>query len=371
MRGGSFLSMVYPLESAGLSQDAVLVTLSVVDSRAKKFGHVFSFPFYPDYAHLGVMMASNPAMSILYHLPLYALASWVSIIYRPKLIISNGLQTAIPVIVLAKMFGRSVILSYHGQLKFYIQPSVLKVVRRIVTRLVDYGVANSEGSKKDLSALLPQDRILVLEHIVPPVFFKPRDRKGLRQKYGIGNEFVVFYSGWLTREKRCDRLIELASHTQDPNIVFLFAGDGELRNVVLELCRGQTNVKYLGYIRNEDILAEYYTIADVSWSIADTTYVARSGAEALACGTPIVVPNTPGVLKKAEAGIKIPNNLIPATVGWVIVDDDLDGMKHFLVDLCTTRRTDAMREYCREFAIRHHSDLAASDLISLIEASSR
>lgn len=351
MKGGSFLATVLPIERSGYSKRSAVASLIVVKERAGMFGRVFGFPRYWDYSKYGVLLAGNPFASFLYNFPLYILASWLTLILRPKVIVSNGLLTSLPMLLIARALGAKVILSYNGKLENYVRAPTLRRLAPIADHLVDYAFANSSGSKKDLATLIHPTKVLVVVQTPPDSFMNPRSRQAVRKSLGVSDKFVVLYSGWLNREKRCDKLLNVVKAVgEDARIEFWFAGDGELKRQVLSLQRARYNVRYFGYLRDMSDLANLYVAADLVWTIADTTYVARSGVEAMACGTPIIVPDVPGVQRSAQDGIKIPHNLIPADVGWVVSDDDTESLRSFIKELSSGRRTEEMREACMRYS---------------------
>jgi len=363
MSGGSYLSSVYPIQLAGLSASTVVVTLSKVAGRTSNL-KVFGFSKYLDYRKIGQLMAKNPIVSLMYHSPLYLMTLVLFLRFKPSVIISNGLLSGLFGLFLASIFRREFVLSHNGQLEFYVPAELLRTAERILAPTIGYAVANSTGSKEDLSKVIPKEKILVVEPPVEKSFFEVRDRQHLRNEMGIEKKFVILYAGWLNREKRCDKLLGLVPLLRGhEKIIFWFAGDGELRKEILVLSKEMDNVKFFGYVQKVDALADLFTAADMVWGIADTTYLARTAVEALACGTPIIIPNVPGVAEKAERGMKIPPDMIPPEIGFIIDDTDIDAEKELILHLASgalARNSQA----CREYAIAHNS---SDDYVKLIQ----
>lgn len=352
MAGGSFLATLYALKRADFLERSILITAKAIDERGTDFSKVIGFRRYPGYDKLGEMMAKFPLVLLLYNLPVYLTSLFAILVYRPKVIASNGAYVGFPAMLLSRVVGARFVLFYHTQLEFYVGTGSLNILRTGLRKLVDHAVVNSVGSKTDLQRVFPADRITVVGHWAPPTFFANRDRDEIRNRMGAKESFVVLYAGWLNEEKRCHTLLKLAASCSDePRIQFWFAGEGKLKHAILERATGNPRIRYLGYVEAEDELAQLYTAADIVWAVADTTYLARAGVEALACGTPIVVPVHPGVAAKANRGYQVPQGLFPASVGWIVDDENVGSLTKLVVELSRNRATQTMRGLCREYAM--------------------
>ena len=350
MAGGSYLSTLYSIEQSGLLQSTALITLKKIKERSRGLP-VVGFNWYLDYRSIGPIMARNPLVSLIYNLPLYIITPMALAIFRPKVVISNGFLSGLMALLLAPALKIRFVLFHHGQFEFYIKPSILRFLKNGISKSIDFAVANSIGSKLDLANLIEENRILIIEPYVRKSFFNLRDRMKIRIDFGLKDELVVFYAGWLNKEKRCDKLLSLAQdYPQVHKVIFWFAGDGELRDDIIKLSANRPNVKYLGYIKDVEEIATRYTAADVSWSVAETTYLARPAAESLACGTPVIIPKSPGVLRRAEAGIKVPQSIVPSNIGWLVDDENISELSNLINDLVQRRVANHMRTQCRSYA---------------------
>jgi glycosyltransferase involved in cell wall biosynthesis len=112
-------------------------------------------------------------------------------------------------------------------------------------------------------------------------------------------------------------------------------------------------VTHLGYIEDKGSLAEIYRDVDVLWGVADDTYVAKPVVEALACGTPVIIPDLSAVTAKAAQGVRIPRDIIPPEVGWVIDGQDVTAARELLLQIRRDRPD-------RSEACRAHASLAYS-----------
>jgi glycosyltransferase involved in cell wall biosynthesis len=92
----------------------------------------------------------------------------------------------------------------------------------------------------------------------------PEAGEGLRAVYGLGDRFVVLYSGNLGLAHRFDAVIAAARAIAPvrPDVLFLFVGDGPRLAEVKRLATGLPNVRFLPY-QPREALAALYNAADV------------------------------------------------------------------------------------------------------------
>lgn len=77
-------------------------------------------------------------------------------------------------------------------------------------------------------------------------------------------------------------LIQLANHMKNNNIVFLVAGSYKIRNKVPD------NIILLGNIRNQDYLANLYSLSDLTLLLSKRETFSMVTIESLCCGTPVI-----------------------------------------------------------------------------------
>lgn len=145
-------------------------------------------------------------------------------------------------------------------------------------------IGNSKWTTSDASkSFLRKATILdnVYNWINTDVFY-PRGKKICRDKYGyIKSDFII-----LGVAVRWNNLKGLCTFEQlairNPNYKFLLVGD------LIEHRELPPNLKLVGVVKDANILAEYYTLADVyiNPSIQETFGLVT--AEAISCGTPVI-----------------------------------------------------------------------------------
>lgn len=129
-------------------------------------------------------------------------------------------------------------------------------------------------------------------------------------------DYVVSFVGKLTDFKGVDVLIRAAKiYSQEiQNVITLIVGNGEKYDELVKL-RDDLDVKnvyFLGH-RDQEVVAEIYSIADVSVVPSRNEPFGLVAIEALACGTPVVATNQGGLVDFIDESI---GSLVP-------VEDDI------------------------------------------------
>ncbi|MGQ9691409.1 MAG: glycosyltransferase, partial [Thermoproteota archaeon] len=286
LAGGSWVSIYEFVKNTFTKSRIVVVTLG----RAKEIPRgmlIFNIP-YPSYQKLGPSIGSNLLFVLLYKAPLFLMLTMVSFIYRPYLIIGNGFITSIACILPARILKARILASYHGHIRYTIHPASRRIIKAFC-HFFDLVTVNSIGSKEDASLVVDPNKILVIEHSADEIFFLQRDRETLRKEMGLEDKFVILYVGRMDVEKSFDILLDVFRRLRTKNGIILFvAGTGNLEDQVRTLEKQTESIRYFGYLTDRHQLAALYKVADIVWSYADETYLARPAVEALASGTPII-----------------------------------------------------------------------------------
>jgi len=153
-------------------------------------------------------------------------------------------------------------------------------------------LAVSEALKRGMIALgMPAEKIRVHYTGVDLDRFRPLERAPGRTILAVGN---------LVPEKGHRLLIEAAARL--PGARLLIAGDGPERRALEALAPG--NVTFLGAVAHPDMPA-LVAEADVMALASEREGLANAWVEALACGTPVVIPDVGGareVIDRPQAG---------------------------------------------------------------------
>jgi glycosyltransferase involved in cell wall biosynthesis len=127
---------------------------------------------------------------------------------------------------------------------------VTKFILRHAKVIVVIGVDMAELIK----AKLPEshhDRMVLIpnwsddQHVLPV----SRESNTFALEHGIGNRFVVQYSGTMGRTHNVEPIVEAAELLQGENVLFQFIGDGAKKKVLQDLvaAKGLSNVQFLPF----------------------------------------------------------------------------------------------------------------------------
>ena len=115
--------------------------------------------------------------------------------------------------------------------------------------------------------------------------FKPiSNTADIKEKIGVGNSFMILgiSVGW-SEEKGLDDMISIAKAMPEAKIVLV--GNQIGKKII------PPNIITIPFIKEQDELAKVYSAADVFVNLSKQETFGLVNAEALACGTPIVVNN--------------------------------------------------------------------------------
>jgi glycosyltransferase involved in cell wall biosynthesis len=149
---------------------------------------------------------------------------------------------------------------------------------------------------------------------------KERDRKELRERLGLGNEFVAVFTGRLAPEKRLDRALHAWPAVTDvsPGAKLLIVGDGPEAARLRDLA--PAGVRFVG--STDDVLP-YLQVADVFVLTSDLEGLSCALLEAQAVGLPAVVTDVGAARRIIEHGVN----------GYVVDTDDEASLREHLAAL--------------------------------------
>lgn len=353
LAGGSFMALKNLAEADKGKFSYTILGLGRYKNISTKF-HIISIPYFRYDGYWGHIAAKYPVLSFLFQIPLYVSAVFLFIFLSPKIIIFNGLATMLPLLPFAVLLRKKIVLSFRSWWDHERFQTIEPLVK-FTGRFVDLTYVNSSGTKNNFAKVYPKNRIIVIGHHALPVYFEKRDRKKLRKEYGLENTFTILYVGRIDEEKHCDFMIQLIQKFQkNKKLVFLFVGEGKLKPEIENLQKKITTVRYLGFINDPRKLAELYTIADVLWSNADETYLARPAIEALATGTPLIVFRVPAIGEKILKNMEIPDSIVPADIGWIIDHRKMKESMEFILDLSRSMKAEKKRITAAEYAKKYY-----------------
>lgn len=264
-------------------------------------------------------------------MPTFPFAAWRLIAEHDLVSIHTPLLEASLVTTLASLRQRKpVVITHHGDLVLpagwfnrfieFVMYRIYRAAARYATTVIAYSQDYADHSHY-LLPVMPKVR-----PIYPPVTIPRPDPDGvaaLRRAYGLEGKTIVGYAGRFVEEKRPDLLLRTVPllSTRFPDLRVVFAGEYRIRyEHFYERCLPlieslNERVVFLGLIRDPQVLANFYAMCDVLVLPSGTECFGLVQAEAMLCGTPVVVSDTPGareVVRVTGMGEIVPRGDVPA-----------------------------------------------------------
>jgi len=221
-----------------------------------------------------------------------------------------------------------------GNLKPSLFTKVIKKIVHGVYHRADGIVTVTDGLQKFASNLgIPDDKLATVKSGVSKEFFDI-GTNGTRKKYGWEENFLVVYAGTMGWAHSFEVVIEAARKlTDQPDIKFVFIGDGEKKAVIEEMVHdyGLKNVSFIGvqpleaipyFLRASDVLIESLKEVVAVDPVTKGTFPAKL-FEYMASGRPIIFGARDGVeaiveLEKAGGALSFRTD-DPETLSQLII----------------------------------------------------
>lgn len=115
------------------------------------------------------------------------------------------------------------------------------------------------------------------------IFF-PRDTNQLKKELGISNQIIILSiaTNLMLPDKGGELVLKIAKQLENENFIFIMIGVDKPLQIDLD------NVIPYGKINNQDVLAEFYSLANVTLLLSKKETFSLVSAESIACGTPIL-----------------------------------------------------------------------------------
>ena len=124
------------------------------------------------------------------------------------------------------------------------------------------------------------------------------EKKDVLEKFEIYGDFekIVLFVGRVSKMKGLDTLFKAAKIYENDNVLTLIAGDGSYRPE-LEKMKKELELKNIIFLGNktQSELNDLYNISDVLVLPSRSEALPLVAIESLACGTPAVITNLPGI----------------------------------------------------------------------------
>lgn len=310
-----------------------------------------------EYIKLGRFMSRRGLrwLNILYSFPLGLICFFQVLRFRPQAILCNGFASSAFPSVVGRLTSTKVVVAFHSH-----TGALGEAWRRIIkwfSYVCDLVIVNSKGSEDDLRDLVESRKLRVVGHWADKVFFDQP----------IGDEMThhpinILYVGRLDSEK-CLQFVRVMSTLSDGKLFkATVVGSGELEDRV----RNLVGVDWYPYIEGRNEMAILMSQSTLVWAPADTTYLSRPGIEALATGIPVVVTDIPALGSKIGTNERVPKELLPTGIGWVVDGDDDREVIDLFWKVWGLGIPVSQREACRSFAAAHHGTQIVDSLVDAI-----
>jgi len=175
-----------------------------------------------------------------------------------------------------------------------------------------YGINAAEGCKKLITISdentnkvinkFPnvKDKIIYIKngYNSKDFYMKNVEKKDVLEKFEIYGDFekIVLFVGRVSKMKGLDTLFKAAKIYENDNVLTLIAGDGSYRPE-LEKMKKELELKNIIFLGNktQSELNDLYNISDVLVLPSRSEALPLVAIESLACGTPAVITNLPGI----------------------------------------------------------------------------
>lgn len=273
----------------------------------------------------------------------YIVFLYVMIVKRPDIVhihssFGPSFYRKIPFIEIAKWFKKPVINHIHGAEfdAFYRNASDKKktLIKRVYDKC-DAFIALSDEWKKNLSEIVPEEKITVIEN------YSSLNHAAYQERIERSSNNCVLFLGELGKRKGCYDIPEIIKLTSEkiPNVKFVLAGDGTTKDIdaiksLIHAAGVEQNVVFPGWIRGIE-KDKWLREADIFLLPSYNEGMPMSILDAMGYGLPIVSTNVGGIPRIVLEGIN----------GFCVLPGEKDKIANNLSGLLTNERL--LKEFSR------------------------
>lgn len=144
---------------------------------------------------------------------------------------------------------------------------LLESIELFLYRNADFIIPNTPAFKKNLIQRgISDQKISVIPNGANLELYSPREKnRQLIERLGLNGKFVVGYIGTHGMAHSLDFIVESIAHVQDPDIHYLFVGDGANKSNVVKLSES-INLKNITFLPSvtKEVVPDYLSILDVA-----------------------------------------------------------------------------------------------------------
>lgn len=294
----------------------------------------------------------------------YWIASYrLLVAVRPPLVHASDFEAIVPALFYGVTRKVPVIYNIHDNLgqRYALPKSVnylLNVVEGVAVRMSSLCLVPAEFRKASLPRFCHSNVKVFRNTPSGNVEFSPKSSRGGRVK--------LIYAGWIDGGRGLHNLLRLVERSS--NVELMVAGEGDA--TIIEKCKHNKRIKYLGFLKQDDILA-YTAQADIVCALYDPVreinrYAASNKvAEALALGRPVLINREVFISSEIEefgAGMVVPYDDIPG-VGSALSDFVADEVSYNAASKSARNLYDLRYDWLKvkEYVMSEVSDLVGSN----------
>jgi colanic acid biosynthesis glycosyl transferase WcaI len=245
--------------------------------------------------------------------------------------------------------------------------SALRVLERFVYRHASMVTVISAGMRRAVVACgVPESRVLLIPNFVDMDLMRPGSRhNAFSQEHGLDARFVVSYAGNMGFAQGLDMLLGAAELlVRQADILFLFVGDGVLREWLVEQARAKSlgNTRFVAHQPYARV-PEIYAASDVC-VVAMISTIASEGVPSkfmriMACGRPVLAmvdgaSDLASEVAASAGGVVVPTSSAEAIAQAVLAFHDAPERCHAAG---AAGRAYASRHYARGVVTGRYAEL--------------
>lgn len=258
------------------------------------------------------------------------------------LIYANGGQvSAIVAYLIYKKYHINYLLHFHGIFDFsnFFNKNELSPKKIVFEKITKKYLINAQkiiANSRDVADDLKGIKSIKLNPVIVHCFvdenqFFPQNQTECRKTLQLAqNDFIILSVNRMEKDKRIHFFLEVIKKINNPNIKFIFIGDGELKNDVIRLSQFQENVIYIPPTDNQKIPL-HINSSNLVIGATSKYYLSLTLIEAIACGVPIISSNIPVSHDTTHGQITAPTTL-PKTIGY-LVDENISSVSKLILQL--------------------------------------
>lgn len=165
-------------------------------------------------------------------------------------------------------------------------------------RLKVVAVSDWLGKRAAMSPIMKQCSLMTIRNGIDTEIFRPRDDWDVRAKLHISahESMILWVSSAFSKEKGADEFLALSEAMRGQDYRFVMVGADKPANY-------EGDVIFAGKITRPELLAAYYTAADVMLCCSKQESLPTVCLEAQCCGTPVVAFDVGGVSETIGEGM--------------------------------------------------------------------